>query len=82
MPGPRALHREGSGFVISQVLEVVKDAGEAVTAAEIARRLGVTTEDQHRDLVCALGELLFGQQQIQYDQQSGGYRARQHEEAP
>lgn len=67
--------------MIREVLEVVKGAVEAVPAAEIARRLGVQTDSQHRDLVCALSALLFDQRQIHYDPQSGGYRARQ-EAAP
>jgi len=63
--------------VIREVLEVVKGADAAVPAAEIAYRLGVQTDAQHRDLVCALSALLFDQRQIQYDPRSGGYRARQ-----
>jgi hypothetical protein len=63
--------------VIDQVLEVVKGAGEAVPAAELERRLGVSSDDERRALVDALGKLLFDQQVLQFDQQSGGYRTRQ-----
>lgn len=66
--------------MIEQVLEVVKGAGEAVPDAELERLLGVSSDEERRALVSALGKLLFDRHVLQFDQQSGGYRTRQGED--